>query len=371
MIRFLHTADLHLGKPFGRFPGDLRGRLREARHASIGRLAAAARAHDAANILVAGDTFDSQTPSPATLRQALHAMAADPGLRWWLLPGNHDSLAAGDLWRRIACDAPPNVRPLLSPEPVEIMPGAVLLPAPCTQRRPGRDLTEAMAAAATPAGALRIGLAHGAVQSFSEDGSPALIPPDRAESAGLAFLALGDWHGRLRIGARTWYAGTPEAEGFKHAAAAGALAVSLAGPAPEITPVPTGALAWRCLSVDLLPGDDPEARLAALLPPVAARRDTLLRVAARGRTELAGEAALARALAAVEHDFAFLEADRSGLAVDHAPADLEVFGASGTALRAAADALRSEADDPALPEEARTAALTALSRLYAFAGDAA
>ena len=80
MIRFLHTADLHLGKPFGRFPEDLRGRLREARHASIARLAAAARANGAADILVAGDSFDSQTPAPATLRQALHAMAADPGL---------------------------------------------------------------------------------------------------------------------------------------------------------------------------------------------------------------------------------------------------------------------------------------------------
>jgi DNA repair exonuclease SbcCD nuclease subunit len=82
MIRFLHTADLHLGKPFGRFPEELRGRLREARHATIARLAAAARAHGAADILVAGDSFDSQTPAPATLRQALHAMAADPGLRW-------------------------------------------------------------------------------------------------------------------------------------------------------------------------------------------------------------------------------------------------------------------------------------------------
>jgi len=44
VIRFLHTADLHLGKPFGRFPEDLRGRLREARRLVVGRLAAAARA---------------------------------------------------------------------------------------------------------------------------------------------------------------------------------------------------------------------------------------------------------------------------------------------------------------------------------------
>jgi hypothetical protein len=288
-----------------------------------------------------------------------------------VLPGNHDSLAATDLWDRIVRDAPRNVRILRTTEPVEIGTGAFLLPAPCTQRRPGRDLTAGMASAATPAGALRIGLAHGAVQSFSEDGNPALIPPDRAETAGLGFLALGDWHGQLRIGQRTWYAGTPEADGFKHADGAGALLVTLASAAPAVTSVRTGALAWTSLSLDLLPGDDPQARLSRLLPPVTARRDTLLRVTATGRTGLAGEAAFADALAAVEHDFARLEVDRAALAIDHAPADLEVFGAPGTALRAAADTLRAEADDLMLPEEERAAALTALSRLYAFAGDAA
>ena len=370
MIRFLHTADLHLGKPFGRFPEDLRGRLREARHSSIGRLAAAARANGAADVLVAGDTFDSQTPSPATLRQALQAMAADPGLRWWLLPGNHDSLAAGDLWQRIVRDAPPNVRPLLTPAPVRIAPDVALLPAPCTQRRPGRDLTAGMPDVATPAGTLRVGLAHGAVQSFSEDDNPALIPPDRADTAGLAFLALGDWHGQLRIGARTWYAGTPEADGFKHAEPPGALVVTPGDP-PQVTPARTGALAWTPVAVDLLPGDHPRARLTALLPPVAARRDTLLRVDVAGRTGLSGEATLVRACAGVEHDFAWLEVERTGLAVDHAPADLEAFGAPGTALRSAADALRAEADDGAIADEDRTAALTALSRLYAFTGDAA
>ena len=370
MIRFLHTADLHLGKPFGRFAEELRGRLREARHGSIARLAAAARAHGAADILVAGDSFDSQTPAPGTLRQALHAMAADPGIRWWLLPGNHDSLAAGDLWQRIGRDAPPNVRPLVTPAPVEIG-GAWLLPAPCTQRRPGRDLTAGMADTATPAGAVRIGLAHGAVQSFSEDGNPALIPPDRAETAGLAFLALGDWHGQLRIGPRTWYAGSPETDGFRHATAAGALLVELAAAGPAATPLPTGALTWAAGALDLLPGDAPDARLAALLPPVAVICSSGSRRVATGRTGLAGEAALGLALAAVEPDFAFVGIDRAGLAIDHAPADLDAFGAPGTALRAAADALRAEADDPALPDEDRAAALTALSRLYAFAGDAA
>ena len=371
MIRFLHTADLHLGKPFGRFPEDLRGRLREARHSSIGRLAAAARANGAADVLVAGDTFDSQTPSPATLRQALQAMAADPGLRWWLLPGNHDSLAAGDLWQRIvarrAAERAAAAHTCAGPDRTRRRASArTLHPAP-PGSRPSRP---AWPTWRRPRARCASGSRTAPSRSFSEDGNPALIPPDRADTAGLAFLALGDWHGQLRIGARTWYAGTPEADGFKHAEPPGALVVTPGDP-PQVTPARTGALAWTPVAVDLLPGDHPRARLAALLPPVAARRDTLLRVDVAGRTGLSGEATLVRACAGVEHDFAWLEVERTGLAVDHAPADLEAFGAPGTALRSAADALRAEADDGAIADEDRTAALTALSRLYAFTGDAA
>ena len=32
--------------------------------------------------------------------------------------------------------------------------------------------------------------------------------------AGLDYLALGDWHRTLSVNARTWYAGTPEADRF-------------------------------------------------------------------------------------------------------------------------------------------------------------
>ncbi|MBR3192840.1 MAG: DNA repair exonuclease, partial [Bosea sp.] len=62
MFRFLHSADLHLGKPFGSMPDELRGRLREARHAVLDRLAAQARAARAETILLAGDVFDTETP---------------------------------------------------------------------------------------------------------------------------------------------------------------------------------------------------------------------------------------------------------------------------------------------------------------------
>ena len=101
MLRFLHSSDLHLGKAFGGYPEGIRNRLREARHGAIARLAQAARDGGADTVLLAGDTFDAETPAPDTLRHALRAMAAQTDIRWIMLPGNHDSLAATELWRRI------------------------------------------------------------------------------------------------------------------------------------------------------------------------------------------------------------------------------------------------------------------------------
>ena len=43
MFRFVHSSDVHLGKPFGRFDNDLPALLREARYGSLGRLAEVAR----------------------------------------------------------------------------------------------------------------------------------------------------------------------------------------------------------------------------------------------------------------------------------------------------------------------------------------
>ena len=100
-----------------------------------------------------------------------------------------------------------------------------------------------MDGAATPEGALRIGLAHGAIQSFSEDGGGLdIIAPDRAIRAGLDYLALGDWHGTRQVDARCWYAGTPETDRFKANDSGQALLVELdaAGALPRVTPVVTG-----------------------------------------------------------------------------------------------------------------------------------
>ncbi|TGN47142.1 DNA repair exonuclease [Paracoccus liaowanqingii] len=366
-FRCLHSSDLHLGKPFGGYPEGIRNRLREARHGAIGRLARAARDHGAGVVLLAGDSFDAETPAPDTLRQALRAMAEAADIRWILLPGNHDSLAASELWRRIGADGPPNLQPILNPEPVALAEGVWLLPAPCTQRRAGRDLTEAMDAS-TPSGALRIGLGHGPILDFDEGGGRAgIIPPDRAARSGLDYLALGDWHGQMPVGSATWYSGTPEADGFKHDTRPGALLVDLAGPgaAPQVQPLPLGQFRWLRPHLDLLPGDAAADSLDRVLP-ARDRRDHLVSLTASGRLALADRATLDAALQDLAPDFGWFGADLSALQVEARPDDLDLIDRAG-ALRHAAEALLSDSQAPQLSQADRDIAAAALSRLYSFA----
>lgn len=368
MFRFLHASDLHIGKRFGTLPEELRGRLREARHTVLDRLAAQARAGGAQTVLLAGDSFDTETPSPAMLRQALAAMAGHAPLRWVILPGNHDSLLADELWAATRAALPANVVLATEAAPLALAPDVVILPAPCTTRRPGRDLTDWMDGAATPEGALRIGLAHGAIQSFSEDGGGLdIIAPDRASRAGLDYLALGDWHGQMPIGPRSWYSGAPEPDRFKHDQPGRALLVSLAGPGamPEVTPVETGSFDWRSLPLDLLSGDDGTAALTERLPAGPVRRQTLLRVVATGRLRPQARAGLEAAIAAVAPEFAFLQLDAESLATDCESDDLDAIDRAG-ALRQAADALLAESLDEARSAAERQAARDALARLFSY-----
>lgn len=369
MFRFIHSSDLHLGKRFGNFSGDLPGRLREARHAVIARLAHHARDHGVMTILLAGDTFDTETPDPGVRRQALAEMGHHAPIRWVILPGNHDSLQASQLWTTLKADAPENVILAIEPKPIALAADVVLLPSPCTARRPGRDLTEWMDSGVTPQGTIRIGLAHGAIQSFSEEGSGLdVIQPDRARRAGLDYLALGDWHGAVAVNPRTHYSGSPEPDRFKHNRPGEALLVTITGSSaqPDVKPLETASFSWRTLPLHVLVGDDPLPALATLLPDVRDCRQTLARVEATGRCRLSVRAELGSAIDTAVPDFAYLELYDSALATECEAEDLDQIDRAG-ALREAANALLAGAKDESRSIESRDIARAALSRLFTYA----
>ncbi|WP_159966095.1 metallophosphoesterase family protein [Profundibacterium mesophilum] len=368
-FRFIHVSDLHLGRRYANIPqpedGNIRGRLMEARHGTIERIAAAARDHGAEHVLVAGDSFDTPTPSDVVLRQALSAMGRDPDIMWWLLPGNHDNLRDGEpLWEQIARQAPQNVRPLTRAEPVSLRPDVTLLPCPVTYRSAGRDLTECLPRMPSAEGALRIGLAHGGVVDFVEAGDN--IPPDRDRSARLDYLALGDWHGRMAVGPRVQYSGTPEQDRFKHDRRGVALAVTLEGVGmpPRIEEMPIGQFHWSSIELPLYHGQDAAQALAALLP-AEGRRDALVRVNATGWSSLPEHDALTTAAARIAPDFAHFELRAEDLQIAHDDADLDEIDQAG-ALRKAAETLQEESRSQTLSQEDRDISSAALARLYSY-----
>jgi DNA repair exonuclease SbcCD nuclease subunit len=347
MVRFIHTSDLHLGKRFGQFPEDLRGRLTEARHQSVVTLANLAHSNGTSFILVAGDIFDTGTPSPSVVRQALQAMATHSDVNWFLMPGNHDSLASDELWKQVALDRPKNVILGLECRPIEIEPAIFVLPAPSINRRPGRDLTEWMTEVELPDDCIRIALGHGAVKAFSEDEATDTIAPDRAQLSGLDYLALGDWHGQVAINDRTWYSGAPEPDRFKHNAPGKALLVSIESrhALPNVKALETGQFEWRNPVLHILSGEDPKSRLDQLLTEVSNRRNTLLQIAMEGRLRLPERLRLEEEFRRIGPDFAILIPLLDALENEYAIEDLTEIDQAG-ALRQAAEILMQDATCP-------------------------
>ena len=244
-IKILHSADWQLGKPYGRFEPDVRGALTEARFDVIDTLGLTAAEHDAQHVIVAGDIFDTEGPEDRTIVQAISRMSRH-GCRWWLLPGNHDFARNGGLWDRIRQRAGERIVILSEPVPHELESDVWLLPAPLIHRHNLEDPTALFDTMETPGASLRIGLAHGSIRDFGSRGETKnQIAPDRAKRSALDYLALGDWHGALKIDARTWYSGTPETDRFQRDDPGHALLVNVEmGSEPVVTPIRTGRFQW-------------------------------------------------------------------------------------------------------------------------------
>lgn len=368
-IRFIHTADWQLGKPFRQFPPGLAGELAAARLAVIPRIAALARGKDARHVLVAGDVFDTERLSNIDLRRAFEHMAEQNDIRWLLLPGNHDPSRIGGLWERIArLGVPENVTPLLEAAPYHLAPDAILLPAPLTSKNPGRDPTEWMDTAATAPGIARIGLAHGSVQGFGSEGESAVqIARDRAARAGLAYLALGDWHGTKSITGNTWYSGTPEPDRFPDNEPGHVLAVAIEGERlTEVQKIESATFSWSKMQHTVRSFADFPAIERAISTRTTTPRTLLLQLALSGSLSLADHAALDKWRETWSGKLRHLDIDASGVAVEADAEDIGNLGGSG-ALADAARHLMAIAADRTHPEH--EIAATALVRLYGFAAE--
>ena len=338
MITFLHTADWQIGKPFATIADPAkRSRVQQERIEAIRRIGGVARGRRAAFVVVAGDLFDSPSPSNATVAAALGAIASLE-VPVYCIPGNHDHGGPDSIWeqpffksehRRLAA----NFHLLLEPEPLVVevtgsdggRAGAVLLPCPLRRRHEADDPTAWVRGLDFDAfgGMPRIVIAHGSTTVFAP-GSVGFVGPgstsqadeeeaaaggintlaiDRLPLAELDYLALGDWHGFLAAGPKAFYSGAHEIDRFpKPGQRPGHVAVVTVARAaePRVEPVVTGRLRWLVHSAAL--GEDGPAQiddwLAEATRPAAAGEPgfdaCLARMEVSGSVSLAERAMLDR-----------------------------------------------------------------------------
>jgi DNA repair exonuclease SbcCD nuclease subunit len=272
-VTFLHTADWQLGKPYARVEDAAkRALLQQERIAVISRLGKVAHERGAAFVLVAGDFFDSVSPTKATVSAACSAVGA-VGLPVYVISGNHDHGGPGSVWtqpffKQAREQLAPNLHVLLEAAPVEVE-GALLFPCPLLRRHEAGDPTAWLRHLELAGGGSgnkpRILLAHGSVQGFGqthgsdhEDDGAAVanfIDLNRLPAADWDYMALGDWHGWKAVGEKAWYSGTPEYDRFPKGEGnlPGHVMVVTAerGQPPQVEAVPVARFGWHQLQMTL------------------------------------------------------------------------------------------------------------------------
>jgi len=278
----------------------------QARFEVIRALGRVAREEGCEAVVACGDVFESNQVDRRTVVRALDALAA-VSVPVFLLPGNHDPLGAGSIYRSRAFldHRPDHVTVVESEEPITLRPGLELVGAPWRSKRPLRDLVGSLARDLPPCppGLLRICLGHGSVAELSgAHADPAQIDVaavERAINEGrIHYLALGDRHSTASVGTsgRIWYAGTPEATDYDEVDPGNVLVVELGAHGTKVVPHRVGR--WRFAlgeRVDLASVED-VAALEEWLAGLDAKDRTILRLRLRGQLSLRQRAQLDEAL---------------------------------------------------------------------------
>jgi DNA repair exonuclease SbcCD nuclease subunit len=283
VVRFLHTADWHLGAPF---PGRERAdELRKARLKTVTRVLEIAATLEVDFVLVAGDIFESNSVAASLLYSLKNTLAAAP-CPVYIIPGNHDPLSQDsiygvrDEWREL----PPKVVVMKSQEALAA-PGATIYPCPCVSKYATLDPTSWIPP--RKEGEIRIGVAHGSWQVNPEllkDDYP--IALSAAEDRDLDYLALGHWHSTMpgpEKQGRVHYSGTPETLSYGEENSGNVLLVEIEGPGarPAVRAERAGTYRWLTSAV-ALHDDASIAALRTRLMSIEAPATTLLRLLISG-----------------------------------------------------------------------------------------
>lgn len=262
VMRILHTADLQLGARFSQFAGDGEY-LRSVRLETLRGMLRMAEERGLDGVVIAGDLFDDNQVSRDLSKKALEVLGERPGVRVFIIPGNHDPYTGpGCIWETtewVGC--PPNIVVFREATVVECGDG-VVVGAPLHQKvslnDPSRKLGEVLNERGVGPGIPVAGFTHGSPDipgMRSDNDFP--ISLDGAHRDGLDYLGVGHWHGWQHWSEKKLLMpGTPEPDSFDQRNSGWAAIVNVrSGEMPEVEKIQVRKLDWVEVKMDLNAGD--------------------------------------------------------------------------------------------------------------------
>jgi DNA repair exonuclease SbcCD nuclease subunit len=255
-IRFLHTADFHLGSPLRAVESasdQLAERLQRATHEALRQVVQVAIGEDVDFVVVAGDLYDQEARSVYANEFLVDQFARldDVDIPCYVVHGNHDPLGAG----AEKLPLPDNVHVLGTDSvetalyPNEADPEARIL----GQSYASQWESDSLYYHYTPPDTAipNIGLLHTGLNPDGRRYAPC-GPSDLAQKD-IDYWALGHIHTpQLVDGAPAAYAGIPQGRHIGEPTAGGCLLVEVeVGTVPEIEFVPTSPIVWQEIAVDI------------------------------------------------------------------------------------------------------------------------
>ena len=370
-MRVLHTSDWQLGMTRHFLAGEAQARFSEARLEVLTRLGALAQEEACVCVVVAGDVFETRHPDARTVARTLERLARFT-MPVYLLPGNHDPIDPGSVWRSAAfTDAcPDHVEVLEDANPRVPVDGLEIVGAPWPNKHPVGDLTADACEGAPADHARRIVVGHGGVAEVSGGfDAPGTIDLARVlaavEQGRVRYVALGDRHSATQVDGtgHVWFSGAPEPTDHDEVDPGTALVVDLAGTRPEVTRHQVGTWTFRRLGRAVDTDDDLDA-LAADLDAVEEPSRAVVKLALEGTLDLQQVARLDALLADRALRFAALEHPERhrDIAVRVSDTDVEALALSGYAA-VARDALGTRSRSGGDEAVTATDALSLLLRL--------
>jgi len=251
-VKFVHTADLHLGMPFKSLEKKSKLHRSDCQN-TFSKIIDLCIKEKVNALLVAGDLFDLPGPSKSLVHSVIRGFKRleTENIKIFIVSGNHDRHQHGSVWQEY--NFPENVIIFDSPElEAKRIEGLTVYGTAYTD-----DSTQPLKAfSADEENDVIVGLLHGSITNINwKDEDEAEYRPitiEQINNSGCDYIALGHFHNKLKLNTKVpcYYSGTPEGLNFKNSGNRYVLLISGSKSKLNVKPIAINTRTFTTIELD-------------------------------------------------------------------------------------------------------------------------